>query len=385
MTSKILLVDDEPNVLQGFKRHLRKQYDLKLAVGGQAALETIEADGPFAVIVSDMQMPEMSGIELLSKIGEHNPNTVRIMLTGNADQKTAADAVNEGRIFRFLSKPCPPDQLAKTLDQGLEHYRLLTAEAELLNKTLAGSVRMLTQVLSLTMPDVFGLTHQARRWARLIALRIGIGPIWQVELAAMLMRVGFVSLPKETIDEYLSGKQLSEHSATLIDATPKLGHNLVAEVPRLEPVAELILHQSDPPIKSTPVASRILRAISDYQRFARLLSSREALLQLKNKTIYDQEVAAALAEVISETRGNKSVTIAELSDGMVLHSDIQDHSGRLLLAAGLEVHRAMIQKLTMLSRSTMGVREPIEVQATEPVSNDVVEPVEVSHLLFNEG
>ena len=253
MTRKILLVDDEPNVLQGFKRHLRKAYDLELAVGGEAALETIAEKGPFAVVVSDMQMPEISGVELLSRIRDLNEQTVRVMLTGNADQKTAVDAVNEGNIFRFLNKPCPPEQLAQTLDAALEQYRLVTAEAELLNKTLSGSVQVLTQILSLILPEAFGLTQEARKWARATAAKLGYEPLWQVEMAAMLMRIGCVSLEKDVLNRYLSNDKLKDSDRSLIAETPKMGHELLAAIPRLEPVADFVRAQFGAPDESTPL------------------------------------------------------------------------------------------------------------------------------------
>ena len=90
MTDKVLLVDDEPNILSGFKRHLRKRYDLHVAVGGEAALKMISTDGPFAVVVSDMQMPEMSGVELLAKLQDRRSNGA-----GDADRECGPK--NSGR------------------------------------------------------------------------------------------------------------------------------------------------------------------------------------------------------------------------------------------------------------------------------------------------
>ncbi|MDH3748454.1 MAG: response regulator [Gammaproteobacteria bacterium] len=108
MSNKILFVDDEPNVLQSIRRSLRKQFDLDTAEGGEEALRMLKANGTYAVIVSDMRMPGMNGVELLSQARKDSPDTVRMMLTGNADQQTAVDAVNHGDIFRFLNKPCEP-------------------------------------------------------------------------------------------------------------------------------------------------------------------------------------------------------------------------------------------------------------------------------------
>lgn len=363
MSQKILLVDDEPNVLQGFKRHLRKNYDLELAIGGEAALEAIATNGPFAVVVSDMQMPEMSGVELLGKIRDRNEHTVRIMLTGNADQKTAVDAVNEGNIFRFLSKPCSPENLAQAIDAGLQQYRLVTAEAELLNKTLSGSVRMLTQVLSLAMPQAFGLCQEARTLVRAIAEKMGVGPMWQVEMAAMLMRVGCVSLPADVLAKYLGDEALSVDEQNLVNETPGVGHGLVSAIPRLQSVAEFILAQNARPTDDAPATAKILRVVGDYQRFHSGGSPFSAIRRLEESPAYDQAIVQALADVISSSCEIRKVNVSELREGMVLEGNVEDLAGHLLVAKGAEIHDAMIQKLAMLLRSAAGVCEPITVRA----------------------
>lgn len=362
MTTKILLVDDEPNVLQGFKRHLRRSHDIELAVGGVEALQVVREKGPFAVVVSDMQMPEMNGIELLSKVREIREQTVRIMLTGNADQRTAVDAVNEGNIFRFLNKPCPPEQLARVLDAALEQHRLITAEEELLNKTLSGSVRMLTQILSMVMPEAFGLSQEARSLSRNIATRIGVGPIWQVELAAMLMRVGCVSLPAEVLSAYLQGEALSDEQLHLINETPKLSHSLLSAIPRLQGVADYILAINGPPVDPTPEASRILRAVGDLQRFRNTATPSDALAKLRDESTYDPAVVEALSEMLDESAERRELKVQELEIGMILESPVVDLEGRVLIACGAEVHEAMIQKLEILSMSGTGVQEPIKVR-----------------------
>jgi DNA-binding NtrC family response regulator len=148
MSNKILCIDDDANVLTGIQRNLRKQFDIDTAVGALAALKLIEKECPYAVIVADMQMPGMNGVEFLNIARKKYPDTVRVMLTGNADQKTATDAVNRGHIFSFLNKPCPPEKLAEVLTDGIKQYRLITAERELLENTLNGSVKVLMEILS---------------------------------------------------------------------------------------------------------------------------------------------------------------------------------------------------------------------------------------------
>jgi DNA-binding NtrC family response regulator len=119
MSDRILLVDDDSNVLDGYRRGLSREFLIETATGGDQALPLIEKNGPYAVIVSDMRMPGMSGTQLLSAVKSAAPDTVRIMLTGQADMETAIDAINEGNIFRFLRKPCTREAMAKTLTAAL--------------------------------------------------------------------------------------------------------------------------------------------------------------------------------------------------------------------------------------------------------------------------
>ena len=161
MTTKILCVDDELNVLEALSRSLRKDFRISIAQSGELGISMIENEGPFAVVVSDMRMPEMDGIEFLGRVQSMSPETVRIMLTGNADQQTAIRAVNDGNIFRFLNKPCPSDVLTSALTAGLEQYRLVNAEKNLLEQTLNKSVEVLVDILAIVNPTAFGRSHLA--------------------------------------------------------------------------------------------------------------------------------------------------------------------------------------------------------------------------------
>src|SRR5208282_5517260 len=164
MNTKILFVDDEPNVLSGYQRKMRKDFPLDIALGGEKGLALMQEQGPYAVIVSDMQMPGMSGLEFLAKVEAISPDTVRMILTGNADQKTVVDAINCGHIFRFLTKPCEPELLGEMLTAGLKQYGLITAERQLLEKTLHGSVKMLTDILSILDPLSFRRAQRLREY-----------------------------------------------------------------------------------------------------------------------------------------------------------------------------------------------------------------------------
>lgn len=147
MQEKILIVDDDPNILQGYKRNLRKRFNLSTAAGGSEALLKIEEGGPFAIVVSDMRMPGMDGLQLLTRLKELQPDTIRIMLTGNADQKTAVDAVNKGEVFRFLTKPCDSENLALAIDAGLAQFNLIVGNRAVMEQS-AQKVQLLAEKLT---------------------------------------------------------------------------------------------------------------------------------------------------------------------------------------------------------------------------------------------
>ena len=147
MQTKVLCVDDEKQVLKAFQRHFADVFDLSTANGGPEALEMMERDGPFAVVVSDLQMPGMDGIALLSTIKERWPETMRIMLTGKANLDAAIEAVNQGSIFRFLTKPTSAEILHVAIEEALEVYRLRSVERDMMEKTVKGSINILTDVI----------------------------------------------------------------------------------------------------------------------------------------------------------------------------------------------------------------------------------------------
>ena len=131
---KILLVDDEQSVLDAFSRQLHKKYNMETALSGREGMAKIADSGPFAVIIADMRMPVMDGITFLREVRQATPESVRMMLTGNPDQHTAIEAIKHGAIFRFLAKPCSPENLEEALDAGLAQYRLIAGEKELLKR-----------------------------------------------------------------------------------------------------------------------------------------------------------------------------------------------------------------------------------------------------------
>jgi FixJ family two-component response regulator len=349
-------VDDDSNILDGYRRSLSREFLIETAMGGEQALKLAADSGPYAVVVSDMRMPGMDGIQLLSKIKAQSPDTIRVMLTGNADMETAINAINEGSIFRFLNKPCSKETMAKTLTAALVQHRLVTAEKQLLEQTLIGSIQVLTEVLSLVNPAAFSRAERARRYIHHIVTSMKLANVWQYEVAAMMSQLGCVTLPSETIEAVYSGEKLSANEQTQYDAHPSVAYDLLSKIPRLEPIAWMIEHQNRPvrevddsEKKDMRLGAEILRLTLAYEKLIHKGVSRtEAVHTLtgQNKN-FSPQFFDALVELDpnSEEGEIRQCRIEALATGMIIQQDVRTGEGELLVSKGQEVTSPLLSKL----------------------------------------
>jgi response regulator RpfG family c-di-GMP phosphodiesterase len=303
------------------------------------------------------------------------------MLTGNADQKTAMDAVNEGHVFRFLTKPCPPETLAKAIKAGLEQHRLVTAERELLERTLNGSVKLLTDTLALTDAAAFGRAQKLRDSMRDFARHFNITQTWDLELAAMLSPIGYLALPAAVLQRAREGLTLSGQEKDMLARVPEIGANLLANIPRLETIASIVRYQlqnydgSGHPSDGVsgdnlPIGARILKVLNDLLSFEERKTPRfralEAMRQCEG--VYDTKVLDAVAafhdlaivQEIAEQEPPRAITLKELRVHDRLASGILTLDGTLIVAAETiltQMHMEKIRNFAELS----GIQEPIYV------------------------
>ena len=381
VSNRILFVDDDRNLLAAMQRTLRKRFNFDIAAGGEEALQLVKDKGPYAVVVADMSMPSMNGVELLEAIHGVAPDTVRVMLTGNADQRTAAEAVNRGNVFRFLSKPCSPEELSATLDTALKQYELVTTEKALLSLTLNGSLQVLTDILAMLDPDAFGQAQLRRSVAREVAAQLGIEATWDVEIAALLAEIGLVTLPPALREKVRMRQTLTDNERQLVDRIPEFSARLLGSIPRLESVARAVLYQNknydgtgfpvdDVSGADIPVGGRILRVVGAVVRMHRKKTPVSDALDaiLAGPEHYDTSIARALSRCSSALRstpktatsGMRSVPLSDLAPGHVLVSNIVTVEGTVVLAAGVMLNAAQIQRLRNYS-SLNAVVEPISV------------------------
>lgn len=372
----VLLVDDEPEALSALRRVLRGQCIVHTETDPFAALELAgEIDG-LAVIVSDMRMPGMDGATFLSKVRHIAPDAVRVLLTGQRDVNAAVSAINDGRIFRFLWKPVTREALHACLRDAVAQHRLLTAERELLERTLRGSVRALLETLSLANPLAFSRAERIKTRVAGLAAHFTDADAWEIEVVAMLSQLGAITLPPHVNERLHLGEPIGGSAADLVARIPQISADLLSDVPRLETVRRSILLQRQRydghgPVDHVtardviPLAARVLHVAIDYDAFeARGVASRSAITTMRSESgRYDPDVLDVLERVV--TRGDdanpiEQLPLSELRSGHVLAADLTTEDGVLLCGRGQEVTDRLLQRLENWARSQR-VAEPVHV------------------------
>ncbi len=370
MNASILLVDDDVNLLSSMKRQFRGKFDFETATSGEEAVEKISGGMIPGVVVCDMRMGGMNGVATLAKIKEISPDTVRLMLTGNADMQTAIDAINDGSIFRFLTKPCPAEQMEAGLLAAQDQYRLVMAERELLEKTLAGSVKVLIDMLAMASPLAFGRATRIRGWARKVAAALNLPQRWQIEIAAMLGPIGLLSVPPEVIAKLHAKQPLSEVERKMIDRSPEAARTVIAHIPRLAGVAKVVslinrgfdgsgFPEDGPKGVEIPLDARVLKILTELSNIATGPSPNRAdfdALSLRSghfdPSLFER-VRAALEVDTNLAHGQrpvKKLATAVLLPDMVLAADVVTADGRLVLSALVQISETHVESLRNLAR-----------------------------------
>lgn len=376
MNDRVLFVDDEPNVLDGIRRQLRNRIDVETAIGASAGLELINAKGPFAVVVSDMRMPEMNGARFLAKVNEIAPDTVRMVLSGQADLDSTVAAVNEGHIFRFLMKPCDTEKLIQSLNSGIEQYRLVNAEKHLLENTLNATVRVLVEVLGLINPAAQQRATQIEKYAEAASGALKVPGAWKYRLASMLSQLGCITLPAETLSKVYGGQPLSEEENKLYESHPEVAGKLLGQIPRLEDVSGMVAGQLRAPGKEfvngdpqswkpQSLGAAILWTAVRFDQLVNQGRTPQAAAQLIRQLVphLPAGILDAMVKAPAATGGrreSRSVTVNNLTVGMILESEVLSAKGIRLVPKGAEITGSLLGRLRTIA-SGVGVAEPIRV------------------------
>jgi len=389
--ARVLIVDDEVNLLNGLKRRLRGDFELICASSGEEAIRMVEEKGPIAATLCDMRMPDMDGVQTLQEIERRSPETIRMMLTGNADQETASIAINSGHIFRFFSKPCSLDELRNGIEQALKQYRLVTGEKLLLEQTLAGSVKVLINVLGLINPSWVKDSNRVRQWLIPIAKELKIDDFWQLDLAAMLAPIGRIAIPPDIDKKLTLGEELTSVEAEIVVEAPKRSRDLIANIPRLTEVAEIVyLHQKNfdgtgYPLdalkqEDIPISARVLRillALAETTDNEDPGSRHFEKLRENAGTWFDPQLLIKIQECFEAngklkkapsktTESIMAVKAIQLLPNDVLQEDLYSSTDQFLLAAGTKITEVQVAQLHNIHRLT-GLETKIKIhRSTKP-------------------
>jgi response regulator RpfG family c-di-GMP phosphodiesterase len=373
---RVLFVDDEPHLLNGLRRQLRRDFDVVTAVGAANGLFSLGGEEPFEVIVSDFLMPGINGAEFLTAVRKAAPDATRMLLTGHTNLSDAATTVNEGGIFRMLLKPVDQTTLTAALNDCVAQHRLVIGERELLEQTLRGCVNALVDVLSLANPAAFARATRMRRTAAAVLDRVAVADRWAAELSVMMSQLGAVSLPPAVVERLTASEPLTAAEQRMVDEVPDVAERLIAPIPRLSAIADAIRYSrrnwdgSGPPAgtlagEDIPFGARLLHIVQDLDA---LISEGTApgvagLTLGSRPGRYDPVLLDALTAAVQDEASAtvRAVTMADLRIGMVLAAAVRSGTGTLLVNPGQEVTPSLVSRLRNFATLEDGVAEPLMV------------------------
>lgn len=355
--NKVLFVDDEPNVVKGLKVHFYKMFSVYTACSAYEALIVLANKGPFAVVVSDMCMPKMDGVEFLAKVKDLYPDTVRVILTGKADLDTAVDAVNRDNVFKFITKPCSKKVMQQVLESSLNQYHLVRSEHELLHKTLKATVKTFMDILSLCNPVAFSQADRVKHLVAKMAKYLNLHGSLDIELAAMLVEIGAVAVPANIIKKAYKAEKLSMSEKDIVSTYKDLSYKLIADIPRMDKVAEIIQgvpvdYADKKPSKDKESnvfwGAEIIKVALEFDTMLyRGMTKKEACKVLASrKGVYSPIVLSSLADINVSDFGNQKevfrIKILELELGMLLEEDVMTlgENPTMVLSKGQKINYA---------------------------------------------
>jgi len=384
--SAVLFVDDEPGILSSVRRCLRREpYDILLAGSGTEGLEVL-ASKPVAVVVSDQRMPGMSGSEFLAKVQQSHPDTIRIVLTGQSDIQAAIDAVNEGGVYRYLSKPWDDAQLKTTLRDAVERFELtarnkelneltlrqnedLRGLAEKLRNAITESLALLTGLLELRNQTVGAHSTRVAETAGLIARELGMDETACMELtvAATLHDIGKVGMPDRILRR--PAEELGKVEREMLARHAVLGEGMIRKVETFGEAAAMVRHHHERcdgggfpdglSRSEIPVGARVIAVADAYDRALnsrrnyRNVTPQIALARVREETPHalDPDIVATLERCLASTHEDAGqpteigLRVKELEAGMVLARDLKNTNGVLLLPKGTRLSESSISSL----------------------------------------
>ena len=377
---RVLCVDDETRVVEGLVLHLRKDYEVHTALSGDEGLKTLKKLGGASVVISDMRMPGMDGATFLHHVLTFYPDTTRILLTGEPGRDAAISAVNNARVFRFLTKPCSPDQLRSTVEEGVIQHRMIRAERTILKETLIGCIKALLDVLAIANPVAFGRASRVKRVAMGFAGALKASDFWQLEAAAMLSQIGYLSLPAPLLEKLYYGQPLTPTEQTLASGVPDVALSLLENIPRLDPVVQILaaLKWNDEALArlgdgTIGMGTRILGLVLEYDVLNTQGHSVDVAVQTlrRRSPRYTEALIEQFAQFLGAGSGKseaRQIPLKAVQPGMVIMQDIRTQMGTLLVPRGFEVTGLFLDRSRSFGPELLEELVRVVIPAPLPVS-----------------
>lgn len=396
---RVLIVDDEEIVLVGLRESLaREGYEVVTASNALSGLEALKT-GPFAVILSDQQMPWMTGLEFLAQVREMQPHASRILITAVLSLETVVEAINKGEIYRFVIKPWLREELLATVRNAAQRYELLCRHSELqaaalsvnqrltelnqrlqdqmqriadqnqqlqtlneaLHTNLQHTVQLCVQVMETFHPTLGSQARRVYEICKLMADSLDLPEAERhcLEVSAWLHDVGLIGVPRDVIRRWQQEPNtLSEAERVLIEQHPILGQELVQFVHHLEDVGPVVRAHHErydgtgyPDRKSgenTPWLSRLLAVAVSFAELSAATRDAVELIKMASGAAFDPEAVRVFLRVLPKSsipRKQREVLLSELRPGMVLAKGIYTANGLLLIPEGQPLSAPSIDKL----------------------------------------
>ncbi|TWT97998.1 Hydrogenase transcriptional regulatory protein hupR1 [Botrimarina colliarenosi] len=355
MTQRVLFVDDDQMLLSSMERCLGLKFELDTAISGLDALELMKTNA-YSVVVSDMRMPIMDGVQFIEKARVLSRQSVFMMLTGNQDLQTAMRAVNEGQVYRFLNKPCRPDEIEAAVTQAQRQFNLEASERELLNKTFVDALGVFSDVIETLQPHLVGRCGKTEQVLDELRLACGLPSRWEYKVAAKVMLLGFAMQ-----FDRRSGMNVSATQATIeLNRACTTAARIVQRIPRLDSVAEIIrCVPTTDGVLADPSSSDPLDMVMNGAALLRVAHMVEALsdsgVECDEAMTWIVQAAPDISPMLAEAARNlypKEVEAEgipfdpdDLKPGLILFDDLTGADGATLLRSGRKLSQTHIDKL----------------------------------------
>ncbi len=368
---RVLFVDDDRLIRTAYERQLRGRINAVTAGSGDEALAALSAGPPFAAVVTDLQMPGMDGLSLLGRVRDQSPDTVRVLFTGKADLRVAAQAVNDVGVFRILLKPCPPAQLWECLESAVEAFARNRSTSAAQAAEAAEAVALLQLLMRDTHPLLYARAERLRLYVRHMCVALALVPSERFELAASLSGLGLLATDRGTLDRFIVDRPGDDAERVQFAASWQQAAAIISEVAVLRDVAMMVAAAPQAPQRelvsdATVLGAQLLRTAALVDGFlARGLSRGEMLEALKRDALAPLRLLAGLMN-LSCVSSRASVHEREadaLEPGMVLEDAVCARGGLKLVPAGRALTPALIQLILGYAR-TVGIVEPLRVRVT---------------------